>query len=138
MKVTKVKLEVTDAVDIVTTAIEGGINYWGECKDYDWKSFYENYDDQKYMSQNLPYRDIPRNEILVNVREDEDVCGDEPQTEGNPWVGITIQNLEDAVCDVLNSKYAHLIKIRDNEIDVDATGAEVIFQFVVFGDVIFG
>ena len=138
MKVTKVKLEVTDAVDIVTTAIEGGINYWGECKGYDWKSFYENYDDTKYLMDQV-YRDIPRNEILVSVREDLDASGeDKPVTDGNPWVGITIQNLEDAVCEVLNSKYAHLITITDNEIDVDATGAEVIFQFVVFGDVIFG
>jgi len=137
MKVTKVELEVQDAADIVTTAIEGGINYWGECKGYDWKSFYENYDDEKYLSDQV-YRDIQRDEVLVWVREDVESSGDEPQVEGNPWVGITIQNLEDALCKMLSSKYSHLINIREDDTDFDATAAEVVFQFVVFGDVIFG
>jgi F0F1-type ATP synthase epsilon subunit len=52
-------------------------------------------------------------------------------------LALTIANLEDAVCKVLNSEYAHLINIRDGEIDVDATGAEVIVQYAVFGELVF-
>jgi hypothetical protein len=136
MKITSVVLEVQDAADIVTTAIEGGINYWGECKDYNWKGFYENYDDQKFLHEQK-YRNIPQDEALVYVREDIESNGGDPVIAGNPWFALTIANLEDAVCKVLNSEYAHLINIRDGEIDVDATGAEVIVQYAVFGELVF-
>lgn len=138
MKVTNVVLEAADATNIVTTALEGGINYWGECKDYRWKGWYVDAD-AEYGDPNYDkLRHIPQDEVLAYVREDLDASGeDEPVVDGNPWFGLTIANLEHAVIKVLNSEYAPLIKIRDNEIDVDATGAEVIVQFAVFGEVIF-
>jgi hypothetical protein len=138
MKVTNVVLEAADATNIVTTALEGGINYWGECKDYRWKGWYVDAD-AKYGDPNYDkLRHIPKDEVLAYVREDLDASGgDEPVYRGNPWFALTTANLEEAVIKVLNSEYAPLVKIRDNEIDVDATGAEVIVQFAVFGEVIF-
>jgi hypothetical protein len=134
MKITKVVLETEDATDITTCAIEGGTGYWAECKGYSWKSWYENYDDNKSLYDHK-YRDIPRDEVLVYIREDADQV--EPE-DGQEWFGITIQNLEDAVTAVLNSDYAGVIDTRDGKIDVDATGADVIFQFAKFGKVVYG
>jgi hypothetical protein len=138
MKVTSVVLEATDATNIVTTALEGGINYWGECKGYKWKGWYVDADAKYGDPDYEKLRHIPQDEVLAYVREDVESSGDEPQIDGNPWFGLTIANLEDAVCKVLNSEYGELIQIRDNEIDIDATGAEVIVQVAVFGKVIFG
>ena len=134
-KVTAVELDVKDATSLVISAIEGGINYWGECKGYKWTKWYtdggESMDD-KFL------RDIPRDEVLVWIREDEDNAEfEEPQNEGNPWLGITIENLEKALCVAL-TKYGHLFSFRGQEIDTDATGAEVVFQIALFGEVVFG
>lgn len=134
-KITAVELDVKDATSLVITAIEGGINYWGECKGYKWTNWYT--DGGKSLDDKF-LRDIPRDEVLVWIREDEDNAEfEEPQNEGNPWLGITIENLEKALCVALN-KYDHLYHFRGNEIDTDATGAEVVFQIALFGDVVFG
>lgn len=134
-KITAVELDVKDATSIVISAIEGGTGYWGECKGYKWTTWYTNGGaslDDKFL------RDIPRDEVLVWMREDEENPEfGEPQNDGNPWVGITIENLEKALCIAL-TKYNHLFSFRGNEIDTDATGADVVFQIAVFGEVIFG
>ena len=134
-KVTAVELDVKDATSLVVSAIEGGINYWGECKGYKWTNWYT--DGGESMKDEF-LRDIPRDEVLVWIREDEENPEfEEPQNEGNPWLGITIENLEKALCVAL-TKYSHLYHFRGNEIDTDATGAEVVFQIALFGEVVFG
>lgn len=132
MKITQVVLEPKDAVNIVVGAIEGGTGYWAECKDYRWKAWYEG---EALNDENL--RDIPRDEVLVRIKEDED--NGEPSRDNNDWFEITTENLEKAVCAVLNSKYAHTISFMGygEEIDVDATGADIIFQYAMFGELVF-
>jgi hypothetical protein len=134
-KVTAVELDVKDATSLVVSAIEGGINYWGECKGYKWTKWYT--DGGESMKDEF-LRDIPRDEVLVWIREDEENPEfEEPQNDGNPWFGVTIENLEKALCVAL-TKYGHLYHFRGQEIDTDATGAEVVFQIALFGEVVFG
>ncbi len=138
-KITAVQLDAKDATSIVISAIEGGTGYWAECKGYKWRNWYTDGGaslDDKFL------RDIPRDEVLVWIREDEENPEfEEPQNEGNPWLGITIENLEKALCIALN-KYDgsgnNLFNFRDGQIDTDATGADVIFQIAIFGEVVFG
>ena len=40
MRILAVELEPKDVADIIHNAIEGGINYWGECKGYKWSEWY--------------------------------------------------------------------------------------------------
>jgi hypothetical protein len=137
MKITQVVLEPNDAVNIVVGAIEGGTGYWAECSDYKWKRWYVDAD-AKHGEENYDkLRDIPRDEVLVRIKEDED--NGEPTRDNNDWFEITIENLEKAVCAVLNSKYAHTISFMGygEEIDVDATGADIIFQYAMFGELVF-
>jgi hypothetical protein len=137
MKITSVVLEPQDAVDIVIGAIEGGTGYWAECTDYKWKRWYVNPDAKFDDPDHDKLRDIPRDEVLVRIKEDED--NGEPTRENNDWFEITTENLERAVCAVLNSKYAHTISFADygEGIDVDATGADIIFQYAMFGELVF-
>ena len=135
MKITGVVLEPSDAVNIVIAAIEGGTNYWAECRDYKWKRWYIN-PDAKYGDENYDkLRDIPRDEVLVRIREDED--NGEPTQENNEWFEITTEKLEQAVCAMLNGEHAAAITITDNEIDVDANGGDAIFQYAMFGKLVF-
>jgi len=133
-KVTAVELDAKDATSIVISAIEGGTNYWAECKGYKWSSWYVDVD-AKYGEENYEkLREIPRDEVLVYIREDADLVDPE---RGNKWFGITIENLEKAVCTALTT-HTHLYEFRDGEIDTDATGADVIFQLAIFGEVVYG
>jgi hypothetical protein len=137
MKITSVVLEPKDAVNIVIGAIEGGTGYWAECTDYKWKRWYVN-PDAKYGEEDYEkLRDIPRDEVLVRIKEDED--NGEPTRENNDWFEITTENLERALCAVLNSKYAKQVSFEDygDGVDVDADGADIIFQYAIFGELVF-
>jgi hypothetical protein len=133
-KITAVQLDAKDATSIVISAIEGGTNYWAECKGYKWSSWYVDVD-AKYGEENYDkLREIPRDEVLVYIREDADQVDPE---DGQNWFGITIENLEKAMCTAL-AEYSHLYTFRDGEIDTDATGADVVFQLAKFGNVVYG
>ncbi len=131
-KIKEVLLDAKDATSIVISAIEGGTGYWAECKGYKWRNWYtdggESMDD-KFL------RDIPRDEVLVWIREDED--NGETYRDSNEWFGITIENLEKALCTAL-ATHGRLYQFRGQEIDTDATGADVVFQLAIFGEVVFG
>ena len=133
-KITGLQLDAKDATSIVISAIEGGTNYWAECKGYKWKNWYVDAD-APYGHENYDkLRDIPRDEVLVSIREDADQV--EPEA-GRAWFGITIENLEKALCTALMT-HTHLFSFRDGEIDTDATGADVVFQLAMFGEVVYG
>lgn len=133
-KITGLQLDAKDATSIVISAIEGGTNYWAECKGYKWKSWYVDAD-APYGHENYDkLRDIPRDEVLVYIREDADQV--EPEA-GREWFGITIENLEKALSIALMT-HTHLFSFRDGEIDTDATGADVVFQLAMLGEVVYG
>lgn len=134
-KITAVELDVKDATSLVISAIEGGTGYWAECKGYKWRNWYVDAD-AKYGEENYDkLREIPRDEVLVWIREDEE--NGETYRDSNKWFGITIENLEKALCTAL-ATHGHLYQFRGQEIDTDATGADVVFQLAIFGEVVFG
>ena len=140
MKIKALELTAKDATDIVIGAIEGGTGYWAECKDYRWKNWYVD-PTAKYGEANYEkLRDIPRFEVLVRIKEDADQV--DPERSPNDWFEITIANLEVGTALALE-RYPHLFngfsgENGDVEMDLDATGCDVIFQMTVFGTVVYG
>ena len=57
--------------DLAVTAAEGGINYWGECKNYKWSEWYVDVD-AKYGDENYNKlkEDLPEDFVYVYVREE--------------------------------------------------------------------
>ena len=134
-KITGLQLDAKDATSIVISAIEGGTNYWAECKGYKWKSWYVDAD-APYGHENYDkLREIPRDEVLVYIREDADQV--EPEA-GREWFGITIENLEKALCQGITEGYGGLYEFSHGEIHTDANGADNIFQLAMFGELVYG
>jgi len=129
MDVLKVKLSPVDAVDIVINACEGGINYWGAVKNYDWRSYYVS---REAAENNGEVRDLRPDEVLIEVCDKEDKDGQEE------WYPITLQGLDDAVNAILgDEEYPHRFahKLMDC---IEPDEADIIIQYAAFGKVVFG
>ena len=136
MKILQVQLEPKDIADIVHNAIEGGINYWGECKDYKWQDWYENnLEDPTAKWSGDKLKDLPDDYVYVNVREDEDQV--QLTRMPNTWVPMRKADIERGFA-LAFAKHPHLYEARDGEVDMDVTGAEVIFQYAIFGELVYG
>ncbi len=136
MKIVQVELEQKDLVDIIHCAIEGGINYWGECQNYNWSEWYEKdplASTERYEGEKL--KDLPDDYVYVEVKEDED--NGEPTRNPNDWFKIRKADLERGFA-LAFAKHPHLYNARDGEVDMDATGGEVIIQYAIFGELIYG
>ncbi|NCA16785.1 MAG: hypothetical protein EBS90_07040 [Betaproteobacteria bacterium] len=136
MRILAVELEPKDVVDIVHNAIEGGINYWGECKGYKWTEWYE--PDPNRSTDSVQFervKELPEDYVYVYVREDEDQ-GD-PTRDPNTWVPIRKADVARGLALAL-AKHPHLYTARDSELDTDATGAEVVIQYAIFGELVYG
>jgi hypothetical protein len=131
MKILGIRLTNEDAADIVHCAIEGGTNYWAECRNYNWQEWYD--------GDNVR-EDLPDDYVFVEIREDEELV--DPEL-ANVWLSITRHNLEKGVI-ALIEHHPHLIHGVSNrgggdvEFDFDATSCDVIFQYAVFGKVVYG
>jgi hypothetical protein len=137
MKIKALELTPKDATDIVIGAIEGGTGYWAECKNYKWTNWY--LDNGESLDPKM-LRDIPRFEVLVRIKEDEEQVA--PERNPNDWFEITIANLEVGTALALE-RFPHLFngfsgENGDVEMDLDATGCDVIFQMTIFGTVVYG
>lgn len=102
--------------DAMTTAVEGGIGYWAEC------------------------RNVERNEKLdilsfeVTERDREAACFPDR------WVKIDPEKMKAAVTLVLTPKFevSNGYKRMIIEDDVDAEAADILVQAAVFGEVVYG
>jgi hypothetical protein len=135
MKILQVQLEPKDLVDILHCAIEGGINYWGECKGYKWSTWYVNNDAPFGTEEYGKLADLPADFVYVYVKED-DRQG-EPTRDPNTWVPIRRADIERGFA-LAFANHPHLYQARDGEVDMDATGGEVIIQYAVFGELVYG
>ena len=135
MKILQVQLEPKDLADIVHCAIEGGINYWGECKGYKWSEWYEDVDAEVDTVNWNKLKDLPEDFVYVYVKEDEDQG--EPTRDPNTWVPIRRADLERGFA-LAFANHPHLYHARDGEVDMDATGGEVIIQYAVLGELVYG
>lgn len=137
MKIVQVQLEGKDLADIVHTAIEGGINYWGECRNYKWTTWYEPDPEnsrENYKAEKI--KDLPDNFVYVEVREDSYQLGETTRTP-NTWVKIRKADLERGFA-LAFAKHPHMYHARDGEVDMDAYGADAIIQYAVFGELVYG
>jgi hypothetical protein len=135
VKILQVELEQKDIADILHCAIEGGINYWGECKGYKWTDWYVD-PEAPYNSPDYDkLKDLPADYVYVQIKEDEDAG--EPTRDPNTWVPIRRADIERGFA-LAFAKHPHLYHARDGEVDMDATGGEVIMQYAVFGELIYG
>jgi len=131
MKILGVSLTNEDAADIVHCAVEGGTNYWAEVQEYNWQEWYDG--DR--------IKDLPDDYVFVQIREDADQV--EPERFSNTWIPLTRHNLEKGVIALIENM-PHLIHGVSNrgegdvEMDFDATSCDVIVQYAVFGEVIYG
>jgi hypothetical protein len=135
VKILQVQLEPKDLVDILHCAIEGGINYWGECKGYKWSTWYVNNDAPFGTEEYGKLADLPDDFVYVYVKEDEDQG--EPTRDPNTWVPIRRADIERGFA-LAFANHPHLYQARDGEVDMDATGGEVIIQYAVFGELVYG
>jgi hypothetical protein len=140
VKILQVQLEQKDIADILHCAIEGGINYWGECKGYKWTEWYEPDPEKSYKTEHGEYnaeklKELPADYVYVQIKEDED--NGEPTRDPNDWFKIRRADIERGFA-LAFAKHPHLYHARDGEIDMDATGGEVIIQYAVFGELVYG
>jgi len=140
VKILQVQLEQKDIADILHCAIEGGINYWGECKGYKWTEWYEPDPEKSYKTEHGEYKaeklkELPADYVYVQIKEDED--NGEPTRDPNDWFKIRRADIERGFA-LAFAKHPHLYHARDGEIDMDATGGEVIMQYAIFGELIYG
>jgi hypothetical protein len=143
MKIVEIILTNKDAADIVHTAVEGGTNYWAEVKNYNWKDWYEP-DPTKlndtYKSERIK-ESLAEDHIFVQIREDDEQV--EPERAINTWIPVTRIMLEKGV-KMLLENMPHLIGHveRDDEggveMDFDGTACDVIMQYAIFEEVIYG
>ena len=142
MKINSITLTNEDAADIVHCAVEGGTNYWAEVREYNWQDWYE-----KDPLRSTPQwngeriKDLPDDYVFVQIREDADQV--DPARISREWMSLTRHNLEKGVIALIEN-CPHLIHGVDNrgngdvEMDFDATSCDVIVQYALFGEVIYG
>lgn len=129
MDVLKVKLSPQDAVDIVINACEGGINYWGAVKHYDWRSYYVS---REAAENNGEIRNLRPDEVLLEVCDKEDEDGKEV------WYPITLQGLEDALNALLGEE-VYPARFAKKVMDcIEPDEADNIIQYAAFGKIVFG
>lgn len=108
--------------DIVSTAFEGGINYW--CKEIDhtpWDILNEKYseDPVKYGSEL-----ISRGEIVKLYDAEE-----------NGWYNLTLEKLIKGLELYCKKSGSSISKLND---DFDANDADNIIQYSIFGELVYG
>lgn len=143
MKINSITLTNEDAADIVHCAVEGGTNYWAEVKDYKWKDWYEVdplKSSERYVGERIKV-DLPDDYVFVWIREDAEQV--EPERFSNLWIPLDRKTLEKGVIALIEN-VPHLIHGVSNrgegdiEFDFDGTSCDVIVQYAIFGEVIYG
>ena len=136
-KIRVIALELTsqDVIDIMTTAAEGGIGYWSQIDVYKWSAWYE--DGWKVKGSNLlpvmPKNLEPDYELL-KLRLDPGMM---EKGEANPWIKVTPRMLTHAAEKAL-IEYPHMVRLENDTLDYDASGADVIVQIATLGEVVYG
>jgi hypothetical protein len=142
MKIVEILLSNKDAADIVHTAVEGGTTYWAEVKSYNWKDWYEPDPERSsdtYQAERI--KDLPEGYVFVQIREDKYLV--EPERAINTWIPVTRLMLEKGVRMLLEN-LPHLVGQVEKddeggvEMDFDGTACDVIMQYAIFEEVIYG
>lgn len=111
-------------IDIFTTALEGGINYWAECSEYHWCDEHYNEDYRGFFA------------VIHDVEAD-------AEKEYRIDRAVIVKGYTLAVGDEgknvrWSTKRPPLVITEDTDWDFDANDADVIVQFGLFGKVVYG
>lgn len=115
--------------------------YWGQIEAYKWYWWYA-FDDNGEPDIDKINPDLTDESILIRLRDDEDGLAND---ENRPWTDITFHNLEQAFGWTLKH-YPHTIAPYevDNKNDTivecnyDAITADIMLQYIVLGEVVYG
>jgi len=121
---TTVKVENCRVKDLLTSAVEGGSNYWGEIRDYDLANGIT-------LGQfDFPHIDVPFKEGCSIIFDD---------IEGDPDLSNKKLNLETMQngLQIMADKYPHHFADVMTEQD-DASTGDVFLQCSLFGEIVFG
>jgi hypothetical protein len=123
----------TFLADILVNAVEGGINYWAETKNYHWSKRDE---DGEISSE---YAD----DVYVDIRE-KDYATEKEET---PWFRVKAESLERGIEKIkdpnfqINPQIAKQVLYSDHFSDagdIDTEIADVIVQATMFGEIVYG
>ena len=112
-------------------------------KDYNWKDWYEKdplRSTPRYDGERIKV-DLPDDYVFVWIREDAEQV--EPERFSNLWIPLDRKTLEKGVIALIEN-VPHLIHGVSNrgegdiEFDFDGTSCDVIVQYAIFGEVIYG
>jgi hypothetical protein len=113
--------------------------YWAQIEEYRWRWWYAGSSDSD--DYDTPSPDLTGDTVLIRLRDDEDGCAED---EDQPWVDITLNKLEDAFGWTLKH-YPHTIEPYDvdknniiTECSYDVTTADIMLQYICFGEVVYG
>ena len=116
-----------DIEDIVVTALEGGIGYWA-CLDNTGKEFEDAPEDEPVS--------ITAAKILLNGGR---LCFYDEEDDSRP-IEMTMTDLENGIvgwigyCGTISLDSDHRIDLCD----LDAEGADIVFQIAMLGEVVYG
>ena len=102
--------------DMITTAFEGGVNYWCDSVKVVKETSFEEPNYDGFASQQL----TRHNELLIHDME-EDI-----------WLRLTLSNFMTGLQKAVDKRGTNLLE------DFDAEDADVIVQLAVFGDIVYG
>jgi hypothetical protein len=131
-------------LDMLSTGIDESCRsgYWGQIEQYKWYWWYVCDKDGEPDTDKIN-PDLTGDTVLCRIRDDEDECADE---EDRPWTDITLNKLEWAVGRTITN-YAHTILPFDVggddertiiECNYDAITADIMIQYIVLGEVVYG
>ena len=117
MKIKAIEISNEDIVNVIVTALEGGSNYWYNLPDLSMVDRVKG----KSQSENIALSALNGKAIPVNDLEDEDEhLGD-----------LSAENIERGIKLFIEDG-------REFDAGIDADEADVLFQFMVMGEIVFG
>lgn len=124
--------------DIITTAVEGGTNYWAQVSQYQWNDCMEGGKLRVSVGQRVG--DETR-AVLHPLASDESGYEDEGKVIDIEGVARALGKIRSAAPLALNESIRAQIREADRDLEggmVDAALADVIVQIALLGDVIYG
>lgn len=138
----KIKIPLSHVNDIITTALEGGSNYWYLLKE-DATAILD-----RYKGKYVPDIHGPRKELFYGYRveavlpaimEGEKIAIHDDEDPDGPVIGyFSLENMKKGLAIIAEKYPDYLRMILDADADYDASDADVIVQLLTLGEVFYG
>ena len=133
--VTERELTMDDMEDILTTAFEGGINYWAMLDNTtpEWEKAREQVRERKEPKESIFYSEVAL-QVLLNGDSIKFEDAEEEEDSDN-WL-LNLENFKKG-CTLYEQDRGSLTK-KLEECSFDAEEADCLIQYAMFGEVVFG